>query len=91
MFETLAQIEARHKKQRKDDAKYLRDCLTRTSKQLGLLNPNHWYVSDDTLLSVAQILEGEILFTASDATRFFEKPYHFEKDMAELAEEWKNE
>ena len=86
MFETQAQIKTRQNQQRKQDAEYLRECLTRTSKTIGLLNPNLWYASNDTLLSVANILEGEILFTASDAIRFFEKPYHFEKDMEELIE-----
>jgi len=85
-FETMNQIKERQHQQRKDDAGYLRECLKRTSKQVGLLSPNLWYASDETLLSVASILESEVLFTASDAIRFFEKPYHFENDMRELIE-----
>ncbi len=77
-------IEERSKQQGKQDAEYLRNCLAKTSKQVGLLSPNLWYANDDTLITVATILEGESLFTASDAIRFFEKPYHFENDMKEL-------
>jgi len=87
IMETREQRQARVIQQKKSDAEYLRNCLERTSKQVGLLSPNLWYSSNDTLLSVATILEGECLFTASDAIRFFEKPYHFEKEMAELADE----
>lgn len=86
MYETLTQIKDRMEKQRKDDAEYLKNCLTKTSKQFGLGSPGLWYASNDTLLSVATILEGECLFTASDAIRFFEKPNHFEQDMKEFIE-----
>lgn len=80
--------EARYKEQCKNDAEYLRICLTKTSKQVGLLSPNIWYASGDTMLSIANILENHgYLRSASDAIRFFEKPYHFENDMRELAEE----
>ena len=82
--ETRQERQARINEQKKQDAEYLKECLTRTSKQVGLLSPELWYASDDTMLSVANILEGECLFTASDAIRFFEKPYHFESDMQEL-------
>ena len=84
MYEPLEQRKVRIEQQKKVDAEYLTECLTRTSKLVGLLSPNLWYASSDTMLSVANILEGECLFTASDAIRFFEKPYHFESDMQEL-------
>lgn len=87
-METMQQIKDRLIKERQSNAEYLRECLTRTSKRIGLENTNVWYRSSDTLLSVAEILEGEILFTAADAIRFFEKPWHFENDMAELASEF---
>ena len=86
MLKSFAQFKVDLKEQRKQDAEYLRECLTRTSRNIGMYTHNLWYENSDTLLSVAQILEGEILFTASDAIRFFEKPYHFEKDMTELIE-----
>ena len=92
MFETVEQRKARIEQQHKDDADYLRECLTRTSKTVGLLSPNLWYASEDTLLSVANILEDEAyLVTAADAIRFFEKPYHFESDMQEIIDTYEGE
>lgn len=84
--ETQEERKARELKSKKDNAEYLRDCLKKTSKQVGLLSPDLWYLSGDTMLSVANILEDQgYLHSAGDAIRFFEKPYHFESDMAEIA------
>lgn len=87
IFETLKQSQKRLKEERKQDAEYLRLCLAKTSKQVGLLSPDQWYTSGDTMLTVATILEqNSYLIKAADAIRFFEKPWHFEGDMRELAE-----
>jgi len=72
----------------KTDVEYLRDCLTKTLKG-GMPGGDVWYVSSDTMLTVACILAGECyLSSADDAIRFFEKPWHFQSDMQEIVDEY---
>ncbi len=88
IFETKEQTEAGAKKEQQATAEYLGICLKGTYEKVGLLSPNLWYRSDDTLLTVASILAHYgILSTAKDAIAFFEKPYKWERDMKDLAEE----
>ena len=74
----------------KSDIEYLERCLESTSKNIGLMNPLLWYNSGDTMINVANILEDEgYLSTASDAIRFFEKPWKWESDMQDIIDEFK--
>lgn len=78
--------------QQQADVEFLEELLTRTSKQVGFDPKRLWYGSDDVMLRVANLLEDECyLRSASDAIRFFEKPYHFESDMRELIDTLKGE
>lgn len=87
MFETWKQTTATLDKQDKDDADYLNSCLARTSKKLGLMSPDLWYTSGDTMQTVARILcHHGYLITAEDAIRFFDKPWGYEEDIKELVD-----
>jgi hypothetical protein len=66
----------------------LQYCLDNTYKVHGI---NHvdkvWYMSDDNLISVAKILNGEKCFKYPETVIvFFEKPDLFEAKMKELVE-----
>jgi len=67
----------------------LRNCLKNTYEVHGLANASKiWYENGDTMLSVANILEGQDCFIrTSDVIHFFEKPWKWEVDMKELLEE----
>ena len=75
----------------KADIEYLENCLKRTMKIVGI-GGDIWYKSDETMISVATILDDEGCFRrTSDVIRFFEKPYHCEKEMQELIDDYDEE
>jgi len=65
----------------KEDKEYLAECL----KHTDLLTA--WYISDDTVMTVARILDEEGNFrTSSQCRDFFEKPSKWEKSMRNIVE-----
>ncbi len=71
------------------DIEYLKNCLENTFKVHGIANASKiWYTSQDTMLTVARILDDEGCFDrTSDVIYYFEKPWKWEQDMQELIEE----
>ena len=72
----------------KDNKLTLQHCLDNTYKAHCI---NHvdkvWYMSDDNLISVAKILNGEKCFNGTESViEFFEKPDLWENKMKELVE-----
>jgi len=78
----------------KEDKEYLSRCLEHTKDKIGIFNPNCWWQSEETVITVARILLKYGTFTAlysSDLGEkiidYFEKPYAFENDMRFIVEE----
>ncbi len=66
-----------------EDKEYLTECLKHTSNLLTA-----WYISDDTVITVARILAGTGHLRTPELTiDFFEKPSKWERVMKELVEE----
>ncbi len=80
------------------DYETLKDCLSHTYNKYDLLNLNVWYGSDETVLSVARILNSEYRFSGRDTFNsvdncidYFESPWKWETDVRELVVEWELE
>ena len=84
-----------------EDKEYLKHCLELQSQRIPIprfisfglgskqvvLSPKWWH-SDDTVLTVARLLERWGQFKErSDVIDFFEKPYKFEQEMKFIVEE----
>jgi hypothetical protein len=77
----------------KEERDALQYCLDNTFKVHGIANSHKvWYTDNDTMLSVAQILDGECCFRdTGEAVLFFEKPHKWESNMKELVDEYDEE
>jgi vacuolar-type H+-ATPase catalytic subunit A/Vma1 len=76
----------------KSDIEYLENCLEHTSKQHNLLTDSNkiWYSNNDTVLSVARILDSDFSFRdTSSVIDFFEKPYKGEYEMRQIVKAYK--
>lgn len=72
-----------------EDKEYLKHCLERSDMRPGL-HKDIWWKSDNTVITVARILERWGQFKErSDVIDFFEKPYKFEQEMKFIIEEVK--
>jgi len=78
----------------KEDYEYIKSCLQKTSKQFpNILDGDKlWYSNDDTLITVARILNNEFYFeTPTEVIHFFERPYAHEDKMQELLDSYASE
>jgi len=72
----------------KNNYEYLKGLALVGCRDISLLSKK-WYNSEDTMISVARILEEEgILNTVDQAITFFEKPYKWERDIQDLIREY---
>ena len=77
----------------KSEIEFLKNCLAHTFGGRALIPPpDTWYLSGDTVLTVAEILDGECYFhTTGDVIRYFEKPWKWETDMQEIVDTYEHE
>lgn len=88
-MQTYEEAKVKVYKNLQDDKAYLKHCLERRMERPGLIaKEDVWWMSEDTIITVAKILERYGQF--KDITQvidYFERPYNFEQDMKFIAEE----
>jgi len=88
-MQTYEEVKTKVAKDLQDDKAYLKHCLEHRMERSGLIaKEDVWWMSGDTIITVAKILERYGQFKdIAQVIGYFEKPYKFEQDMKFIIEE----